>query len=258
MDKIYNILNNIEAYIALAKQKTDKKNIELNEKSNSDNVFDLVMSPSLDDNNEDSSSIEDESLNQYKSESLAMALGSLNKILHNVYDILNNSDLDRVKQNLTEPWLQGMIAVVDDNVSTIHDFVKFYDSEDDSEETEAARKEIDHHRKHHHKQEKKTVNISYRVLPGLPTRINPSHDEHNEHESHEEPNETTEPTNETNETPSDSPSMPSAPASNRPGLWENIRKKKEREGKKYKPAKRGDKDRPDSDTWNKLTKDTKK
>ena len=30
-------------------------------------------------------------------------------------------------------------------------------------------------------------------------------------------------------------------------LWENIRKKKEREGKNYKPAKKGDKDRPDPD-----------
>lgn len=30
----------------------------------------------------------------------------------------------------------------------------------------------------------------------------------------------------------------------KPGLWENIRKKKEREGKKYKPAQPGDPDRP--------------
>lgn len=37
----------------------------------------------------------------------------------------------------------------------------------------------------------------------------------------------------------------------KPGLWENIRKKKEREGKKYKPAKRGDKDRPDPEAWKK-------
>jgi hypothetical protein len=34
-------------------------------------------------------------------------------------------------------------------------------------------------------------------------------------------------------------------------LWENIRKKKEREGKKYKPAKPGDKDRPKKDAWKK-------
>lgn len=35
------------------------------------------------------------------------------------------------------------------------------------------------------------------------------------------------------------------------GLWENIRKKKAREGKNYKPAKPGDKDRPSSEAWKK-------
>lgn len=40
-------------------------------------------------------------------------------------------------------------------------------------------------------------------------------------------------------------------AADRPGLWENIRKKKEREGKNYKPAKPGDPDRPDKDAWKK-------
>lgn len=38
-------------------------------------------------------------------------------------------------------------------------------------------------------------------------------------------------------------------AKEKPGLWENIRKKKEREGKKYKPTKRGDPDRPDPEAW---------
>ena len=33
------------------------------------------------------------------------------------------------------------------------------------------------------------------------------------------------------------------------GLWENIRKKKAREGKNYKPAKPGDKDRPQKESW---------
>ena len=37
----------------------------------------------------------------------------------------------------------------------------------------------------------------------------------------------------------------------RPGLWENIRRKKQREGKNYKPAKPGDKDRPSSEAWKK-------
>jgi hypothetical protein len=37
----------------------------------------------------------------------------------------------------------------------------------------------------------------------------------------------------------------------KPGLWENIQKKKERLGKKYKPAKPGDPDRPDKDAFKK-------
>ena len=40
-------------------------------------------------------------------------------------------------------------------------------------------------------------------------------------------------------------------AAEKPGLWENIRKKKQREGKKYKPAKPGDKDRPSKEAWEK-------
>ena len=35
------------------------------------------------------------------------------------------------------------------------------------------------------------------------------------------------------------------------GLWDNIRKKKEREGKNYRPAKKGDKDRPDPESFKK-------
>ncbi len=41
----------------------------------------------------------------------------------------------------------------------------------------------------------------------------------------------------------------------KPGLWENIRKKKEREGKNYKPAKPGDPDRPSKDAWKKAQSD---
>lgn len=44
-------------------------------------------------------------------------------------------------------------------------------------------------------------------------------------------------------------------AGNQPGLWENIRKKRERMGRKYRPAKPGEKDRPDPEQWKKLTKD---
>lgn len=44
----------------------------------------------------------------------------------------------------------------------------------------------------------------------------------------------------------------------RKGLWHNIREKKKREGKNYKPAKPGDKDRPDSKSWKKAQGPKKK
>lgn len=44
----------------------------------------------------------------------------------------------------------------------------------------------------------------------------------------------------------------------KPGLWENIRKKKDREGDDYKPAKRGDPDRPNPESWKKAQKPNKK
>lgn len=40
-------------------------------------------------------------------------------------------------------------------------------------------------------------------------------------------------------------------AGEKPGLWDNIRKKKERMGKNYKPAKPGNPDRPSKEAWKK-------
>lgn len=42
------------------------------------------------------------------------------------------------------------------------------------------------------------------------------------------------------------------------GLWDNIRKKKKREGKNYRPAKPGDKDRPSKESYEKAQKPKKK
>jgi hypothetical protein len=44
---------------------------------------------------------------------------------------------------------------------------------------------------------------------------------------------------------------------NKPGLWENIRRKKKRMGKNYKPAKPGDKDYPDEKSLKKAQKNSK-
>jgi hypothetical protein len=121
-------------------------------------------------------SVEQEMM-EYKKDFYDMSVGSLMAIMTHAKEILDALSNPQVAENLTESWLQGKIAITEDYMRTIHDFVMYVNQSDDN--TEAA---------------------------------------------------------------------------NRPGLWENIRKKKERMGKKYKPAKPGDKDRPDSDTWKKLTK----
>lgn len=116
-------------------------------------------------------------LMEYKKDFYNMSVGSLKAIMMHSASILQNLENPSVKENLTESWLQGKIAITEDYMRTIHDFIMFV--------SEAA------------------DNIE---------------------------------------------------AADRPGLWENIRKKKEREGKKYKPAKPGDKDRPDPEAWKKAQK----
>jgi hypothetical protein len=115
-------------------------------------------------------------LMEYKKDFYEMSVGSLRAIAIHATEILNSLENPRVKENLTESWLQGKIAITEDYMRTIHDFIMYV--------SEAA------------------DNIS---------------------------------------------------AADRPGLWENIRRKKDREGDSYKPAKPGDKDRPDTKQWKRLT-----
>lgn len=114
---------------------------------------------------------------EYKKDFYDMSVGSIKAIMNHAQSILNSLENPNVKENLTESWLQGKIAITEDYMRTIHDFIMYVSEAADS--------------------------IS---------------------------------------------------AADRPGLWENIRRKREREGKNYKPAKPGDKDRPDSKQWKKLTK----
>lgn len=120
---------------------------------------------------------------EYKNDFYEMSLGSIKSIMTHAQNILNALDQQSVKENLTESWLQGKIAVTEDYMITIHNFVMFGPSETDTEGAEAAK--------------------------------------------------------------------------NLPGLWENIRNKKERMGKKYKPSKKGDKGRPNPEQWKELTKKAK-
>jgi hypothetical protein len=115
-----------------------------------------------------------------KQELLQMSISSLRAVVAHTQMILSKVDDkdEDVMENLTEAWLQGKIAITEDYIRNIHDFVMFAESDDDE----------------------------------------------------------------------------SSVSGSKPGLWDNIRKKKMKEGKNYKPAKPGDKDRPAPDQWKKLTK----
>jgi len=140
-----------------------------------DPFMDLNAQPEMDEDDE-----EENELSEYKQVFLVMNIGSLNAIATHALEILRSIDSDpHVKENLTESWIQGKIAITEDYMRTIHDFVRFVPQNDDT-----------------------------------------------------------------------------SWAANKPGLWENIRRKKQREGKNYKPAKPGDLDRPDKQQWKKLTKST--
>jgi hypothetical protein len=156
-------------------------------------------------------------MEEYKQDFYEMSLGSIKAIATHAQSILNSLENPSVKENLTEPFLQGRIAITEDYMRMIHDYVMFSESEADDMSSEA-------------KDKKKK-----KMPPFAPPM--------------------------TTQEPSPPPAGPTAPAvpavpaksGDKPGLWDNIRKKKEREGKNYKPAKRGDKDRPDPEQWKKLT-----
>jgi hypothetical protein len=142
----------------------------------------LILMDSLDDtglaeDSETEENDEESELTEYKEDFFEMSLGSLRAIAQHAQNILDALDNPSVKENLTESWLQGKIAITEDYMRTIHDFIMYVSEADDT--------------------------IS---------------------------------------------------AGGKQGLWDNIRKKKDRMGKKYRPAKPGDKDRPNPDQWKKLTK----
>jgi hypothetical protein len=122
-------------------------------------------------------SAQEDSHEEYKMDFYNMSVGSLRAVMMHSKAILDSLENPQVKENLTESWLQGKIAITEDYMRTIHDFIMFVSENDDNVE-----------------------------------------------------------------------------AADKPGLWENIRKKKEREGKKYRPAKPGDKDRPDPESYKKAQK----
>lgn len=68
---------------------------------------------------------------EYKQDFLDMNIGSLRMIMESAKSILNSLDSPVVKKNLTASWLQGKIAITEDYMRTIHDFIKYVPSGDD-------------------------------------------------------------------------------------------------------------------------------
>lgn len=76
----------------------------------------------------------EDTIEDYQGEFLGMSLSSLKAIKFKVDSILAAAETnENVKYNLTEPWLQGKIAVIDDNLKDVADYVLFTDESDEGE-----------------------------------------------------------------------------------------------------------------------------
>jgi hypothetical protein len=235
LHKLYNMCKRKGPEFIAALPEASKEKLAIEDKNSKADIFDMVLSPQ--DDSTDDSSVDE---NQMKIDELyEMAVSYLKSVKAHVSGILNAIDSgdEDVKENLTEPWLQDKIALVANYVQHMHDFLMFTEMDDDT--TEASKK-----KKKHHERLIKTLPIFHNTMM-FPTM-----------KKEEELNEdkVTSPNNEDNEENEDTEEESSPTMSEeKPGLWDNIRKKKEREGKKYRPAKRGDKDRPDPKMWKQLT-----
>jgi len=136
----------------------------------------------------------EQELMEYKNDFYEMSVGSIKSIATHANIILQALDNPAVKEALTESWLQGKIAVTEDYMLTIHNFVMFGRTETDTEASERKKK------------------VKIKNLPHY--TFQPSKDD----------TIVTAPVEETM-------------SGDKPGLWDNIRKKKEREGKKISTCK---------------------
>lgn len=228
----------------------------------------------------------EQELMEYQNDFYQMSVGSLRAIMAHSQAIISALENPSVRENLTESWLQGKIAITEDYMRTIHDFVMFVtegkikaDSYNDINMFElgpSTMKNLDD--LYGDDEANEPLNNTNAALDALKrahscagTMI----------EKVAEPEVTQRLTSAWKEGKIDSAcksmgelhdyvmNLPLADddktliskelsddttSGSKPGLWDNIRKKKEREGKNYRPAKPGDKDRPDPEQWKKLTK----
>jgi len=78
-------------------------------------------------------------LMEYKYDFYQMSLGAIKSIAVHAQAILDAVESESVKEGLTESWLQGKIAVTEDYMLTIHNFLMHGETETDTEGAEAAK-----------------------------------------------------------------------------------------------------------------------
>lgn len=214
---------------------------------------------------------------EYKKDFYEMSVGSLRAIMQHSQAIIEALDNPNIRENLTESWLQGKIAITEDYMRTIHDFVMFVseanikadsyndinqfemgpstmknldDLYGDDEEndplnnTNAAVEKLKQAHSHAGMMIEKVTD------PLVTQRLTSAYTDGKIEAACKTMGELHDFVMNAPLADDDKTMV----ASDKPGLWENIRKKKERMGKKYKPAKPGDKDRPDPESWKKAQK----
>jgi hypothetical protein len=67
----------------------------------------------------------EEELTEYKKDLYEMAIGSIASIKSHAENILAALDDLKVQDNLTETWMQGKLAVAEDYVVSVHNYVMF-------------------------------------------------------------------------------------------------------------------------------------
>ena len=214
----------------------------------------------------------EQELIEYQNDFYQMSVGSLKAIMAHSQAIISALENPSVRENLTESWLQGKIAITEDYMRTIHDFVMFvtegkikadsYTTEiDDDEYEDEDEDDVDENDTVSALEALKKAHSCAGIMiekvaePEVTTRLTSAWKQgkidsacKSMGELHDYVMNLSDKTLISKERNDDTNSA------SRPGLWDNIRKKKEREGKKYRPAQPGDKDRPDPDQWKKLTK----
>ena len=102
--------------------------------------FDQIEILKIDQTLAQAEEIEDpaDELEDYKEDFYGMIVGSINSIQVHSQNILNKLNDPMVKENLTEPFLQQMVALAEDYVITIHNYVMFNKENEESEDIEES------------------------------------------------------------------------------------------------------------------------